>query len=103
MKYKRLPQFDADYARLSAEERKKFKDMLSVFIESCKKYEASPNNFHWPARLRFEHLAGTKRVCAITWSFSGPDGRATFHFETIEDDMYVVWRRVGRHAIYSNP
>ena len=98
-----MPQFDADYLRLSAGERKKFKETLGTFIECCKNYEASPSDYKWPASLRFEHLTSTKKVRAITWSFSGPDGRATFHFETLDGEMYIVWRRVGRHAIYSAP
>lgn len=103
MKFIRLPQFDADYSRLSAEERKKFKEMLRVMIDSCKEYEKSPQRYVWPASLRFERLTGTRNVCAITWSFSGPDGRATFHFDTVDGEIYLVWRRVGRHAIYKNP
>lgn len=103
MKYKRLPQFDADYSRLSSQERSKFKDALRTFIEACREYEANPSSYSWPAALRFERLTSTKRVCAITWSFSGPDGRATFHFETVDGEMFIVWRRVGRHSIYQKP
>jgi len=103
VKYRRLPQFDADYGKLSKAERAKFKETLQVFIPCCKEYEASGGSYTWPASLRFEKLTSTKKVMAITWSFSGPDGRATFHFETVDEEMYVVWRRVGRHKIYDNP
>lgn len=103
MKYRRLPQFDADYARLFQEEREKFRLALRVFISACSAYEQSPANFTWPSSLRFEKLPATKKVLAITWSFAGPGDRATFHFETVAGEMYVVWRRVGRHDIYQNP
>jgi hypothetical protein len=104
VKYVRLPQFNADYARLSSAERAKFKEMLHVFIPALKAYEADPAGYRaWPGSLRFEHLTSTKGVMAVTWSFSGPDGRATFHFKTVDDEIYLVWRRVGRHSIYRAP
>lgn len=102
MKYRRLPRFDADYRRLSLSEREKFRQALAVFIEASKAYEADPVHFVWPKSLRIEKLTGTG-VMAMTWSFSGPDGRATFQFETVGKDLFVVWRRVGRHKIYREP
>ncbi len=39
----------------------------------------------------------------MTWSFAGPDGRATFEFVEIEGEMGVRWRRVGNHSILKNP
>ena len=70
MKYIRLPQFNADYKRLSADERKKFTETVRVMIACCREYEKSPHNYTWPAALRFEQLTNTSRICAITWSFS---------------------------------
>jgi hypothetical protein len=102
VKYRRLPRFDADYQRLSEVERQKFKEALAVFIAACREYEAQPKHYVWPASLRIEKLGGTP-VMAMTWSFSGPDGRATFQFDTIDGEMCVVWRRVGRHRIYLEP
>lgn len=85
-------------------ERAKFKEALATFITALKAYEANPAGYRdWPSSLRYEHLTATKGVKAITWSFSGPDGRATFHFKTVDDEMFLVWRRVGRHSIYKNP
>ncbi len=103
VKYRRLPTFDRDYKELSEAERTLFREALAVFIESCKKFEAKPAGHLWPKSLRFEKLAATARIHAITWSFSGPDGRATFHFESHDGEMFVVWRRVGRHDIYREP
>ena len=102
MKYRRLPRFDSDYRKLSEPEREKFRAALGVFIEASKSYESHPENFVWPQSLRIEKLTGTG-VMAMTWSFSGPDGRATFQFETVDGVMFVVWRRVGRHSIYQKP
>ncbi|MGH3491519.1 MAG: hypothetical protein ACRDP8_26815 [Actinopolymorphaceae bacterium] len=41
---------------------------------------------------------------SLTWSFSSPDGRATFHLETDENgEPLLVWRRIGNHSIYQDP
>ena len=102
MKYRRLPRFDSDYRKLSPSEREKFRQALAIFIEASSAYEANPGHFVWPRSLRIEKLTGTG-VMAMTWSFSGPDGRATFQFDTIDGQMFVVWRRVARHTIYRQP
>ena len=102
MKYRRLPRFDSDYKKLSADERAKFREALALFIAASKDYEAQPQGFVWPQSLRIEKLTGTS-VMAMTWSFSGPDGRATFQFDTIDSVMFVVWRRAGRHEMYRQP
>jgi hypothetical protein len=48
----------------------------------------------------------------MTWSFAGPDGRATWEWTEVEvvDDMGAVvrvpavrWRRIGSHAIFRTP
>jgi hypothetical protein len=48
----------------------------------------------------------------MTWSFSGPDGRATWQWTTVEIRKgrktvgrypAVLWRRVGGHSIFGDP
>lgn len=47
----------------------------------------------------------------MTWSFSGPDGRATWEWTTVEIDEggakgqqpAMRWRRVGDHTILRSP
>jgi hypothetical protein len=39
----------------------------------------------------------------MTWSFSGPDGRATFEWTEIEAEPAIRWRRVGGHEIFDAP
>ena len=102
MKYRALPRFDADYKKLTAQERKLFKEALAVFIAACRDFEKDPEGYVWPKSLRIEKLRGTD-IHAMTWSFSGPDGRATFQFESLDGELCVTWRRVGRHAIYKHP
>jgi hypothetical protein len=57
----------------------------------------------WPARLRIKRLQGTPGIWEMTWSYSGPDGRATFQFVDIDGEVGVCWRRIGDHGILDRP
>ncbi len=48
-------------------------------------------------------MAGTDGVWEMTWSFSGPDGRATFEWASIEGEVQIRWRRIGGHEIFKKP
>jgi hypothetical protein len=39
----------------------------------------------------------------VTWSFSGPDGRATFEFIGVEGELAIRWRRIGGHDVLRSP
>jgi hypothetical protein len=39
----------------------------------------------------------------MTRSFSGPDGRATFEYVEIDEELGIRWRRVGGHDIFKTP
>lgn len=104
MKYRKLPTFDNDFRRLSERERETFRNFVrEQFIPALKEFEKAPKRCSWPKGLRYEHLTATKGIYAVTWSFSGPDGRATFEYETIDGEVFLVWRRVGLHSIYKSP
>ena len=103
MKFQKLPIFTREYQKLSSEEREKLRETLHVFIEACKQFEKLPSNYTWPTSLRFEKLVGFADIYAITWSFKQPDGRATFQLKFDDGEVWVIWRRVGRHSIYKNP
>jgi len=104
MKYTRLPSFLADWRALSRNERTLIKRWLAEeFLPAVEAYEADPTGFIWPASIRFERLRNSGGICAVTWSFSGPDGRATFQIETINHEPHLIWRRIGHHAIYKRP
>ncbi|MDR0837692.1 MAG: hypothetical protein LBM94_05755 [Propionibacteriaceae bacterium] len=104
MRYLRLDTFLADWNRLPDIERAAVRAWLGdEFLPAVAAYEADPAGYRWPKHLRFERLGGVDGVCAITWSFAGPDGRATFHFDTFDGEPRLVWRRIGHHDIYRRP
>lgn len=102
MKFAVLDSFKADYKRLSASERVLFKQVLRDFIEACDRYAAEPSTA-WPASLRVKDVENAPGVLEMTWSFSGPDGRATFEWIQIDGQLAVRWRRIGGHAIFKRP
>ena len=104
MKYLRLPSFLSGWQALPAGERALVKRWLTDdFLPAVAAYEAEPTSFVWPACLRFERLRSTDGVCAVAWSFAGPDGRATFQFATIDGEPHLVWRRIGHHEVHRRP
>jgi hypothetical protein len=42
-------------------------------------------------------------VWEVTWSFSGPDGRATFEYFEAGTTQGIRWRRIGGHEIFAKP
>ncbi|MHB8644791.1 MAG: hypothetical protein ACYDAR_03250 [Thermomicrobiales bacterium] len=102
MKFQRTQQFLADYKRLSDAERALF---LAAVRQINDAYARRGNRRlpNWPATLRIGHLTSVSKVWEMTWSFSGPDGRATFEFVTIDGESAILWRRIGDHGIFSRP
>jgi len=104
VRYTRLPAFLADWQALMPDERRLIKQWLTDdLLPAFAAYEADPKGYVWPAKLRFERIRHGGGICAVTWSFAGPDGRATFEFGTDEGQPCIIWRRIGHHDIYTNP
>ena len=104
MRYVRLPSFLADWNSLPEQERTLVKQWLAErFLPAVAAYESDPTGFVWPKSLRLERLGGAGGICAVSWSFAGPDGRATFEFAVMDGETVVVWRRIGHHDIYQRP
>lgn len=102
MKYAVLDSFKADYIRLSASEQDLFRKSLVDFITACDRYSIGPSSA-WPAAVRIRDVENAPGVLEMTWSFSGPDGRATFEWIRIEGQLAVRWRRIGGHVIFKRP
>ncbi|MGD0122927.1 MAG: hypothetical protein ABSC46_10250 [Candidatus Limnocylindrales bacterium] len=102
MKYAVIDSFKADYKRLSRDEQALFQSALKVFVPACDRYAADPSAA-WPASLRVKDVENAPGIMEMTWSFSGPDGRATFEWVQIDGRLGLRWRRIGGHAIFKNP
>jgi hypothetical protein len=102
VKYARTPEFRADYARLSATERDLFKQAVRQMnaAYAARGERALPP---WPASLRVKSVQDASGVWEMTWSFSGPDGRATVEYIAVDGETAILWRRIGGHRIFDNP
>lgn len=103
MKYERTPRFDADLQRLSDDERTLFRTVATEQFAPAAERNAAQSGSAWPKGLRVKRVQGARGVWEMTWSFAGPDGRATFEWIKIDDEPAIRWRRVGRHAIFTEP
>lgn len=103
MKFEWTDRFAHDRDRLSRSELTLFLRVArNDFSPACDRYAADPTAA-WPGRLRVKPVRGQPGVLEMTWSFSGPDGRATFELVTVEGELHVRWRRVGGHDIFHEP
>ena len=103
MKHRELPSFLADLRRLTAEEREAFLRILrNEFHPACERFAADPASV-WPRALRVKRVQGTRSVWEMTWSFAGPDGRATFEWLEVDGELGICWRRIGGHVILDRP
>lgn len=102
----------ADIRRLSASDLAAFKDAARSFSVAADRHVAAlgrgpAGQSRWPASLRVKPVQGADGVVEMTWSFTGPDGRATWEWRTITLDGVphpaVRWRRVGDHRILRDP
>lgn len=102
MKFVVLDAFEADYKRLSQPERGLFKAALPASVATCDRFAQDPTAT-WPASLRVKSVQRAPGILEMTWSFSGPDGRATFEWVQLNGELAVRWRRIGGHAIFDKP
>lgn len=103
MKHQKLRKFDADWKKLPKEHQTMFRKIIPLFNAACDEYIQSRGNYQWPAKLRVASMTNAPGIWEMTWSFSSPDGRATFEFSISEDGSTLIWRRIGNHSIYDNP
>jgi hypothetical protein len=50
-----------------------------------------------------KRVQATTGVWEMTWSFTGPDGRATFEWVEVGGEPAIQWRRIGGHEIFGRP
>lgn len=91
-------QFWRDWARLTPEQRRRFRDAVRKFSEDL---EGDPPRFR--RGLRVKAMQGAAGIFEMTWEIA--DGRATFQLgrERSPGVPHVIWRRVGGHDIFGDP
>ena len=102
MKFETTRSFDSDDARLAEAEQKSFRKALTEFVPACDRFAEAPAE-KWPASLRVKDVEGAPGIWEMTWSFAGPDRRATFEWVQIEGRLGLRWRRIGSNRILKNP
>jgi hypothetical protein len=102
VKFVVLDAFRADFKRLSPTDRDAFTQALRAFVAACDRYALDPATA-WPASLRVRSVERAPGIWEMTWSFTGPDGRATFEWVRVDGSLAVRWRRIGDHRIFKDP
>lgn len=103
MKWQSTAAFDGDLRRLSSEELRLFRRVITErFVPAADRVAADPA-VGWPASLRVKRVEGAGGIWEMTWSFSGPDRRATFEWTEVDGERAIRWRRVGGHEIFKDP
>jgi hypothetical protein len=102
MRFERTDSFRADYRRLKEGERKMFSQAVLEMNRAFAGRGDRPFPI-WPARLRVKSVKAADGIWEMTWSFSGPDGRATFEYVTLDGEPAIRWRRIGDHAVFAKP
>lgn len=103
MRFERTAQFDADLRRLTEGEYQRFRTVCRDQMSPAADRHAIDPSSAWPAALRVKSVQGTRGILEMTWSFAGPDGRATFEWVTVDGEPRLRWRRVGGHRILRRP
>jgi len=70
---------------------------LNCGFLTCGERICAPSETPWPKRLRVHKIG---EVYSLTWSFSGPDGRALFTIGPDSDGEPLTWLAIGYHDIY---
>ncbi|TAK37168.1 MAG: hypothetical protein EPO21_00015 [Chloroflexota bacterium] len=102
MKFDRSQSIRADYRRLTERERELFRQAVRQINDAFARRQGGALPV-WPSALRVKPVQGAPGVWEMTWSFTGPDGRATFEFITIDREPAILWRRIGSHSILREP
>lgn len=103
MRWEAAPAFEADLRRLSRAELEMFRKVVRERFVPAADRIAAETTARWPAALRVKAVVGSEGVWEMTWSFSGPDGRATFEWIQIDGERAILWRRIGDHRIFDDP
>jgi hypothetical protein len=98
----------ADFRRLSKSEKQLFREAVAEFNAAAERFIQTGDPTSWPSGLRVKRISSAPGLFEMTWSFSGPEGRATWEWTTVagEDGKThpaVRWRRIGGHRVFDSP
>lgn len=102
MRFELTEPFLGDRDRLSDAERDIVRRALPRFVEACERFATDPAA-RWPSSLRVKDVESAPGIFEVTFSFTGPDIRATFEWTQIDGALTVRWRRIGGHEIFRRP
>ena len=102
MRFERSDSFRADYRRLKDHEKVMFRDAVRRMNDAYE-HRGDHSLPAWSTSLRIKEVKGAQGILEMTWSFSGPDGRATFEIIDMTGEPGVRWRRIGGHRIFQEP
>jgi hypothetical protein len=94
--YAWLARFRADFEGLTPTQQAAFLVAVGQFVEDLREGRPFRNG------LRVKGIRGASGIFEMTWA---DDGRATFEYgdEVVTGEPHVVWRRVGKHAVFKQP
>jgi len=74
----------------------------AAFRAAAAKFVADPPSGRFRPGLRVRGVQGAPGVFEVTWA---DDGRATFEYGSAvrEGEIYIIWRRIGAHDIFTRP
>ncbi|CAN5798440.1 hypothetical protein BH20ACT7_BH20ACT7_06780 [soil metagenome] len=84
MKWEATTSSKADFKPLSRQEQKLFGAAVDKFNVACDQWVESEGRSDWPSALRVKSVESAPGINEVTWNFSGPDGRATWEWVTID-------------------
>jgi hypothetical protein len=97
-----MPAFETDFRRLPKRDQARFREaVIEEFSPACDAFRADPL-LPFPDRLRVKPVVGARGLFEMTWSFRGPDGRATFEWIDLDGDPAIRWRRLGGHRVLAD-
>ena len=91
------PRFSRDWDSLAAAQQRQFLSARPLFVKGLR---SRPPQFD--PNLRVKRVQAKPGVWEMTWA---PDGRATFQYgeEMVPNEIHIIWRRIGTHAIFREP
>jgi len=94
--YSWLTRFGAEFKALSAAQQAAFLTAVDQFVEDLRRGQGFRKG------LRVKGVRGAEGIFEMTWA---TDGRATFRYgaSIVGTEPHIIWRRIGTHAILSQP